>query len=80
MLSFTVESDSPHLLVVNGLLHLDDLVHADVTLGQLVGVGEAVVGEAAELQHGVGGAVELVEQRVARGLGRLGLALRQGDE
>ena len=38
---------SPHFLVVDGLLHLDDLVHADVPLGQVLGV--SVVGQAPEL-------------------------------
>ena len=65
---------SPHFLVVDGLLDLDDLVHADVSLGQVLWV--AVVGQPPELQDRVA-AAHVVVQVV---LGRLGTAIRRGDQ
>ena len=66
---------SPHFLVVDGLLHLDDLVHADVSLRQVL--GEVVVVQAPELHDRV--AVGAVRDVVLR---RLGARLRhtQGDD
>ena len=58
---------SPHFLVVDGLLHLDDLVHADVSLGQVLLRGEAVVVQAPELHDRV--AVGAVRHVVLRCLG-----------
>ena len=66
---------SPHFLVVDGLLHLDDLVHADVSLGQVL--GEVVVVQAPELHDRV--VVGAVRHVVLRCLGpRLHHA--QGDD
>ena len=56
---------SPHFLVVDGLLHLDDLVHADVSLGQVL--GEVVVVQAPELHDRV--VVGAVRHVVLRCLG-----------
>ena len=42
---------SPHFLVVDGLLNLDNLVHADVSLGKVF--GEAVVGQTPKMHDRV---------------------------
>ena len=42
---------SPHFLVIDGLLNLDDLVHADVPLGKVF--GEAVIGQTPKLHDRV---------------------------
>ena len=74
MLSALPTCPSPHFLVVDGLLDLDDLVHADVSLGQVLGV--TVVGQAPELQDRV--AVVAVGDVVLR---RLGARLNpEGDD
>jgi hypothetical protein len=54
-----VNVGAPHLLIVDRLLHLHYLVHADVALGEVV--GETIVGKAAELE-------DLTRGRVGLGL------------
>ena len=56
---------SPHFLVVDGLLDLDDLVHADVSLRKIF--GEAVVGQTPKLHDRV--TVVAIRNVVLRRLG-----------